>query len=277
MNTIIESSYNSLPEEDIQKVFNDAVDYNLLNFRYCGFFIRTMNSQVKAAEIRQAKQKNGISPAPYTVCNISMNTNSQFAGIPVMETSAFNEACKRAHRAGTRIVLLTGENTLLWQDMLDVASSHPEIIFPVLTDGTGLDTEKIRFLSKHKNIFPILDYEENTDGQSHLTYVRELMRRRKMLYGMNLRLSPENLHETLDPQRISEHQDKGCMLFIYTEDFSRTAGQKREILRPAYRKMASDQVDALRSKVPALHLFLPQYESRLVAEEIPDSRNALIA
>ena len=276
MNIKSEKEYLDQLQDNVLQLFYDAVDANLLNFKYCSFFIKAMNSQQKAAEIRQYRIDKGLPAPPIMICSVTGRCNLNCTGCYVMSQKNdrksemspenFDKLFTEAHKIGTRIVLLTGGEPLLRQDILKTASRHSEILFPVLTNGLLLDREKIRFFSKNKNLVPVLSMEKNHMGINELSEediyadfdsILELMRRQKMFYGLTIKLTRDNYQHALDPIRLKEYYEKGCRLFFYVENLHDSLNRITEKLSPEQQAEIPEKLKQINKDIPAFHITLP--------------------
>ena len=173
-----EKKYLDTFQDNLNYFFNDAVDLNLTRLMQCGFWIKTMNHQKNAAEIRQKRMEKGLPAPPVMICSVTNRCNLKCKGCYAMaqkrrngmEITAhrFEHLSKEASEIGANIIMLAGGEPLLRMDILEAASRAKEIIFPVFTNGTMLKGDNIRFFKKHRNLIPILSIEgdkQSTDDR----------------------------------------------------------------------------------------------------------------
>ena len=75
-----ESQYLNLFQDNFLDVFNDITDLSLTNFRYCSFWIRTLNRQQEFAEIRQKRIQKGQQAPAVMICSITNRCNLNCKG-----------------------------------------------------------------------------------------------------------------------------------------------------------------------------------------------------
>lgn len=275
MGTKTDKEYLEILQDDILNLFYEAVDSNLLNLKYCGFYIKTMNSQQRASEIRQHRIDEGLPAPPIMVCSVTSRCNLYCPGCYLnarnnngnteVSLERLDRLFTEAYEIGTRIIFLAGGEPLLRHDILELAAKHNEIIFPVFTDGLLLDTGKVRFFNKNKNLVPVLNLDWKETGinvhrdqglYSGPESVIEILRRQKMLFGLTLTLAPDNCRSVLDKKKLQEFYDQGCRIFFYTE---KEAGRPEEIQypqKPEQLQDIRDKMKMLRKEIPAFHISL---------------------
>ena len=276
-----EKDYLNQFQVNLAFFFNEAVDINLTNLKQCGFWIKTMNHQNNAAEIRQKRVDRGLPAPPVMICSITNRCNLQCKGCYHMaqerqsgiEISAerFGRLIKEAAGIGTRIIMLAGGEPLLRQDILKTAAEEKGTLFPVFTNGVLMDTETTRFFKKHRNLLPVLSIEgdmQSTDERrgtglySKVKSAAEVLRRNKMFYGLSITLTSDNFDQVMNPEYIRQYYDQGCRLFFFIEYVPNTEKDIPRCITAEQRKKLPAINKSLRETIPALYLTLPGEEEQ---------------
>jgi len=268
-------------QDNLTYFFNDAVEINLTNLKQCGFWIKTMNHQNHAAEIRQKRTDRGLPAPPVMICSVTNRCNLQCKGCyhrsqernPGIEITAerFGRLINEASKVGTRIIMLAGGEPLLRRHMLEVAAEETGTLFPVFTNGVLLDTDTTRFFKKHRNLIPVLSIEgdqQKTDERrgdglyEKVESAAEVLRRNKMFYGLSITLTSDNFDQVMDPEYLQRYYDQGCRLFFFIEYVPVTEKDIPNCITPAQRKKLPAINKQLRETIPALYLTLPGEEEQ---------------
>jgi MoaA/NifB/PqqE/SkfB family radical SAM enzyme len=276
-----ELSYLDTFETNLNFFFSQAVDLNLANLRQCGFWIRTLNRQSRAAEIRRKRIDRGLPAPPVIICSITSRCNLNCKGCYAMarekgngnelSSRRFGELIREAAGIGTNIILLAGGEPLLRKDILETAAREKETIFPVFTNATLLNGDYIRFFKKHRNLVPVLSIEgnrERTDARrgnglyATVISAAEVLRRSKMFYGLSLTLTRDNYAELTDPVNLAYYHKRGCRLYFLVEYVPVGAGDMDKCLSPEQKSRLPEKLEELRQKLPALFVCLPGEEEK---------------
>ena len=268
-------------QDNLSDFFNEAVEINLTNLKQCGVWIKTMNHQNDAAEIRQKRTDRGLPAPPVLICSVTNRCNlacqgcyhqsqARPSGIE-LTSERFGRLIKEASEIGTRVIMLAGGEPLLRRDMLEAASAEKGTIFPVFTNGTLLDSDNIRFFKKNRNLIPVLSVEgdqQTTDqirGEGLYGKVEstaEILRRNKMFYGLSITLTSDNFQEVTDPSFIQKYYDLGCRLFFFVEYVPVKKEDIHQCITPEQREKMPAINKTLRENLPALYLTLPGEEEQ---------------
>ena len=195
-------------KEDLDHLFYDAVDMNLTNLRQCGYWIKTMNHQNQAAEIRQKRLDKGLPAPPLMICSITNRCNLVCKGCYArnqnrskgmeINPQRFEKLAREASEIGTNIIMIAGGEPLLRKDILEAAGRVKETVFPIITNGTLLNGDYIRLFKKNRNLIPVLSIEGDLESMDErrgpglygkVISVAEVLRRSKMFFGLSLTLT----------------------------------------------------------------------------------------
>jgi MoaA/NifB/PqqE/SkfB family radical SAM enzyme len=268
-------------QDNLLFFFNEAVDINLTNLKQCGFWIKTLNHQNNAAEIRKKRTDRGLPAPPVMICSVTNRCNLHCKGCYhqsqerksgfELTAERFSRLIKEAAEIGTRIIMLAGGEPLLRKDMLEVAAGEKGTLFPVFTNGVLLDTDTTRFFKKQRNLIPVLSIEgdqQNTDDiRGEGIYARvesaaEVLRRNKMFYGLSITLTSDNFDQVMDPGYLQRYYDQGCRLFFFVEYVPMTDKDIPTCISTEQRAKLPEINKALRERIPALYITLPGEEEQ---------------
>jgi MoaA/NifB/PqqE/SkfB family radical SAM enzyme len=174
----------------------------------------------------------------------------------------FREACDM----GTGIIILAGGEPFLRMDILERASGFSQIIFPVFTNGTLLDEEKIRFLKDNPHIIPILSLE----GTEAATDIRrgeglygkvmkaaEALKRNRIFYGVSVTLTRHNTDDILDGGFVPLMLSRGARTFFFVEYTPAGPQDASNCLSENQKKKVSAKRDEFQKRKRALFINLP--------------------
>jgi len=223
--------------EDILRTARHYYTRSLRGTRYLAHATRVM---LRAMKTREAHEREGLHVPPFLIASIASECNLDCIGCYAHtfgtiggEASArelpaedWNRVFTEAERLGVSFILLAGGEPLLRRDVIDIAAAHPDIIFPVFTNGTLLDDGYRQLFDDHRNLVPLFSIEgtdEQTDtrrGAGVAARVRESMERfseRGMLWGVSITVTTENMDEVTEDAFIRGFHERGCGVIVYNE------------------------------------------------------------
>ena len=264
---------------NLDHFFSEAVDINLTNLRQCSFWIKTMNHQNRAAEVRQRRMEKGLPAPPVMIFSITQRCNLNCRACYAMakdkrkegEISAerFGFLVREASAIGTNIILLAGGEPLLRRDILETAGRAGESIFPVFTNGTLMNSDYVRFFKKNRNLIPVLSIEGDrarTDARrgeglyDTVLSTARVLRRSKLFFGLSLTLTRENFSQLTDPEFLQQFHDLGSRLFFLIEYVPMNPADADLCISEAQKRQLPGLLKQLRKELPALFVSLPGEE-----------------
>ena len=197
-------------------------------------------SAKKAAMRRHENEAEGLHIPPFLIasitgrCNLhckgcyarSVGTCSDGALDAPMSADEWENMFRQASELGISFIMLAGGEPLLRRDVLERAALFPEILFPVITNGTLLQDEYLPFVDKHRNIVPILSIEggqETTDSRrgkgvyQTLQEVISAMKKKKIAFGASMTVTTENLAEITEEAFVCKMRSDGAKALFYIE------------------------------------------------------------
>ncbi len=122
---------------------------------------------------------------------------------------------------GGRFVVFSGGEPLAYRDeghgVMDLAESHPDVFFMMYTNGTLIDDETARRMAKMGNLMPAISIEgmkERTDARrgdgvfDRIIAAMERLRREKVLFGVSITATKDNVEEILSDPVIDFYFNK---------------------------------------------------------------------
>jgi MoaA/NifB/PqqE/SkfB family radical SAM enzyme len=189
-----------------------------------------------------------------------------------MSTEKLKDIIGQAHDLGTSIIMIAGGEPLVRKEIINIIASHPDIIFPVFTNGLLIDEEMISVLEKQKNFIPILSIEGNRAetnsrrGNGVYEYVKKIIGKtqgKNIFWGLSLTLEKDNFNLITSEGFVKELVSLGCKIFFYvsyvpvkqgTEDMCPTDAQEKKIV---------EIVNDYKHKFPALFIAFPGSEEEM--------------
>lgn len=268
-------------QENLDQFFNEAVDINLTNLRQCGFWIKTMNHQVLAAEVRQQRQEKGLPSPPIMICSITKRKNlvckccytrsEKIRNGMEITPQRFEHLSREASGIGTNIIMIAGGEPLMRRDILEAAGRVKETVFPVITNGTLLNSDYIRFFKKNRNLIPVLGIEGDSERMDErrgrglyekVISVAEVLRRSKMLFGLSLILTRDNFDRLTNPEVLQHYHKLGSRMFFLVEYLPATDEDAIHRISADQKNRLPELLKKVRQQLPGLYVCLPGQEEQ---------------
>ena len=237
MNTFDLGSYLTNSVENIVKT---AIRATLKNPKESAFMARYSVYSREAARRRAKAAKNGESVPPFLIASITSACNLHCAGCYSRQINSCSDAVPRnqltaeewsrifseARELGTSFIILAGGEPLLRADVIEAAGDFPEILFPVITNGTLLNDKYIGLFDKKRNLLPVLSiegHETTTDerrGAGVYAKLADTMKRLKengIIFGASVTVTTENFREVTGGDFIGHLTENGCKVVFYVE------------------------------------------------------------
>jgi MoaA/NifB/PqqE/SkfB family radical SAM enzyme len=154
---------------EIVGVIRQALRISLHNPAQALFFAKTIIRQQRAARTRELWEEEGIHVPPFMIASITRRCNLNCTGCYAraqnrqqredLSQQRLKELMDEARELGFSFVLLAGGEPLTRPEILDITEAHPEIIFPLFTNGTLFTEEILERIREQKNVVPVLSLE----------------------------------------------------------------------------------------------------------------------
>ena len=225
----------------------------------------------RAAALRKETEERGEHIPPFLIASITHRCNLHCAGCYArsvgtcsdthtsasMTAEEWGRVFGEAKDLGVSFILLAGGEPLIRKDVLEKAADHPEILFPVITNGTLLGGDYSSFFDKHRNLVPVLSIEggENTTDSRRGEGVYQTlqsaiakMKKKRIAFGASMTVTNENLREVTSHEYIQKMEEDGCKALIYVEFVATQKESEKLLLSEEEREYLSGRLAALRSE-----------------------------
>lgn len=224
----------------IQDIMKDIVKATFKDPAESIFMAKFALAVKKGVEIRKGYDDNGEHIPPFLIASITSSCNLHCKGCYARENhicsdeavsnqltaAEWNQIFVQAKGLGINFVLLVGGEPMMRPDVLMEAAKHPEILFPVFTNGTIMNEQYLQFFKKNRNMVPIISVEghkEVTDERrgegtyQQLDNTMQQLHDAHLLFGASITVTRENMQEVLSDAFVQELLDKGCRAILYIE------------------------------------------------------------
>lgn len=226
--------------EGVEIILKDAIRATLRNPKESMFLLKFSKHAKKATEIRKDHESKGQNIPAFLIASITSSCNLHCTGCYSRASDAcsdempsnqliddeWDDIFKQAKDMGISFIVLAGGEPMLRQDVIVKASNHPEILFPIFTNGTLLDDAGLKLFDDNRNLVPILSIE----GDEHITDLRrgkgiykqlidsmKLMKKNNIIFGASLTFTKGNLPALLSKEYIDKLHDLGCKVIFFIE------------------------------------------------------------
>jgi MoaA/NifB/PqqE/SkfB family radical SAM enzyme len=224
----------------VERVVADALKATFSNPAESAFMLKFAAASKKASQKRALAEKNGEHIPPFLIASITSSCNLHCAGCysrcnhatvdgePQHQLSGkeWRAIFEEADDLGVSFILLAGGEPLLRKDVIDHASQMNNILFPIFTNGTFIGNSYLELFTKHRNLIPVLSIEGNkevTDSRrgngvyDKLITAMNDLQERKLIFGVSITVTKENINEVTSKAFIDGLREKGCKLVLYVE------------------------------------------------------------
>ncbi len=198
----------------------------------------------RASKLREKAKKDGQHIPPFLIASITTQCNLHCNGCyaranhscydqepdgnapQLLRAEQWENIFKQASDLGIGFILLAGGEPFVRQDVLMAAGGYKNILFPIFTNGTMINSKYLDLLDEKRNLIPIVSIEgkqETTDarrgaGVYHRVHsTMQELHKRGLLFGASVTVTSENMDEVLSDSFIDELSKSGCRAIIYVE------------------------------------------------------------
>ena len=258
-------------EVGVESILKDAVRVSLKNPKESLFLLKFSRKAKKATEIRKNSNQNipvFLIASITSRCNLncsgcySMANNSDDECLTPLTCEEWDDIFNEAKDIGISFIVLAGGEPLIRKDVIVKASNHPEILFPVFTNGTMLDNDYLKLFDDHRNLVPVFSIEgdeETTDSRrgkgvySKLIESMEIMGKKNIIFGTSLTFTRKNLSSLLSNEFIDKLRDLGCKVVFFIEyvpvngesNDMAPGDEERELLLNELNRLRNDYLDMI--------------------------------
>ena len=262
--------------EGVEYIMKDAFRASLRNPKEMLFLFKFSRYAKKATKIRQGHEKNGQNIPAFLIASITSSCNLHCTGcysrannacddnVPLNQLSAeeWENIFTQAKELGISFIVLAGGEPIIREDVINKATNHPEILFPIFTNGTMLNDKYLKLLDENRNLVPILSIEgdeEITDSRrgkgvyNQLVNSMGLMKKNNIAFGASLTFTKGNLSSLVSNEYIEKLHEFGCKVVFFIEYVPVTAetinlapsDKERELLLENISRLRDEYSDML--------------------------------
>lgn len=208
------------------------------------FMTKYIISSKKAREKRKSAENAGEHIPPFLIASITEQCNLHCKGCYARANHSCNDLCGQNEKTGTlsdsdwnqiftqagdldiEFILLAGGEPFVRKDVLLKAGEHPDILFPIFTNGTMINDDYIKILTKNRNLMPVISIEGNestTDLRrgkgiyQRLQDTMERLRKNGILFGASVTVTNQNMNEVLGNEFVHNLKTSGAKAVVYVE------------------------------------------------------------
>ncbi len=241
----------------VVRIVSDSLRVTAKNSEESKFIKSFAKSTRIASKKRYSAEKKGEHIPPFLIASITSACNLHCAGCysrsnnaccdsaPVNQLSSeeWDTIFTEADELGISFILLAGGEPLMRYDVIEQASRHKNILFPIFTNGTFLMGKYFDVLDKNRNLIPIISIEGNektTDERrgkgvyNRVTSAMRSIKERGMIFGASVTVTTENIYEVYSDAFLDNLYNLGCKAVIFvefvpvTEESTRLAPTEKE-------------------------------------------------
>ena len=259
----------------VEQVVADALKATLKDPRESAFLLKFAAASKAASKKRRAAEDAGDHIPSYLIASITSACNLHCAGCysrcnnatvdaePVQQLSdeEWLRIFDEADELGISFVLLAGGEPLLRRGVIEAAGKKPNILFPILTNGTFIDKRYFELFDRCRNLIPVMSIEgekEATDARRGAGVYDSLIRNmdefhcRGLIFGASVTVTTENLREVSSEAFLKKLSDRGCKVVIFVE-FVPVSEEARELAPgDAERECLRSEIARLREEHPEM-------------------------
>ncbi len=226
--------------EGVEAIVKDALRATLRDPKESLFMARFAAAARKASGKRAENERAGLHVPSYLIASITSSCNLHCAGCysranhatedcaPQHQLTAaqWEDIFRQAEDLGVSFILLAGGEPLLRYDVIEAAAMHPNILFPIFTNGTFLGERYMQLLDRYRNLIPVISIEGDevlTDSRrgegiwKKVTANMEGLQKQGLLFGCSITVTTENLDEVLSDAFTGSIAARGCKAVFYIE------------------------------------------------------------
>ncbi len=261
--------------QGVEQVVADALKATLKDPRESAFLLKFAAASRAASKKRREAEDAGEHIPSYLIASITSACNLHCAGCysrcnnatvdaePVSQLSdaEWLRIFDEADELGISFVLLAGGEPMLRRDIIEAAGKKPNILFPILTNGTFIDKRYFELFDRCRNLVPVMSIE----GEKELTDARrgkgvydrlianmDEFHRRGLIFGASVTVTTENLRQVSSEAFLKKLSDRGCKVVIFVEFVPVTEEAKELAPGDVEREYLCGEIARLRREHPEM-------------------------
>ena len=259
----------------VEQVVTDALKATLKDPRESAFLLKFAAASRAASKKRQEAEDAGEHIPSYLIASITSACNLHCAGCysrcnhatvdaaPVSQLTdeEWLRIFDEADELGISFILLAGGEPMLRRDIIEAAGKKPNILFPILTNGTFIDKRYFELFDRCRNLVPVMSIEgekEITDARrgkgvyDRLIANMDEFKRRGLIFGTSITVTTQNLREVSSDTFLKKLSDRGCKVVIFVEFVPVTEESKELAPGEEERAILRDEIARLRAEHPEM-------------------------
>jgi len=209
-----------------------------------------LHHQRKAAAVRKQHEWEGLLVPPVMILSITARCNLACAGCYMhgrgkpaaaeMSPATLASVASQAADLGVSVMVIAGGEPLVrLEEILDLAQAHPQVLFPVFTNGLLIDEPAAAAIAARRNIVPVISFEgfrEETDQRrgsgvwDRLLETTARLKARGVFFGCSVTTTRENFARVTGEAYIHAMIRAGARAFAYVEYVPMTPGTECLVL-----------------------------------------------
>ncbi len=262
----------------IENLIRSALRASFRNPREAGYLSQYALSAARQRKIREKHESEGLHIPAFLIASVASSCNLSCAGCYAraneccgdteaddrLSVSEWREVFVQAQELGIGIILLAGGEPLLRRDVIEEASRHPDMLFPIFTNGTLLDDTYINLFNAHRCLVPLVSVEgdeQMTDARRgsgvyrRLSSAMDQMLSKGIFYGVSVTLTKMNLEYATGEAFLDQLRASGCRVVVYVEYVPAAPGTEYITLSDMDRAVLEERLGVLRRADDAM-LFI---------------------
>ncbi len=230
----------SYMSKGVERVVGDIVKATFRNPRESAYMAKFALASRNASRKRQKADAAGEHVPPFLIASITSQCNLHCAGCysrcnhatvdaePVRQLTAeeWLRIFDEADDLGVSFILLAGGEPMIRRDIIEAAGKHPNILFPIFTNGTFMDERYFELFDKCRNLIPVMSIEgekETTDARrgkgvyEQLISNMDALSQRGLIFGASVTVTTQNVREVSSDAFLKKLSDRGCKAVIFVE------------------------------------------------------------
>ena len=261
--------------QGVERVVGDIIKATFRNPKESAYMARFALASRAASGKRRKAENAGEHIPPFLIASITSQCNLHCAGCysrcnhatvdaaPVCQLTAgeWLRIFEEADDLGISFILLAGGEPMIRRDIIEAAGKHPNILFPVFTNGTYMDEAYFKLFDKCRNLVPIMSIEgekEMTDARrgqgvyDRLIGNMDALQQRGLIFGASVTVTTQNIREVSSDAFLKKLSDRGCKAVIFVEFVPVTDDSRELAPGDGERETLSREIDRLREEHPEM-------------------------
>lgn len=228
----------------VENIIKGILKASFTNPKASMFMAKYIVNSKKAREKRRTAEAAGEHTPPFLIASITDQCNLHCKGCYARANHSCMDVCgqdiaeglltgadwnnifTQAEEMGIEFILLAGGEPFIRKDVLEQAGSHPNILFPVFTNGTMIDGTNMRLLEQNRNLIPVVSIDgdsKSTDARRgegvyrRLKETMEHLQKNGILFGASITVTKQNMQEVLSDDFAQKLKDAGTKAVVYVE------------------------------------------------------------